>query len=209
MNTLLTIIIVTDYVTSTIQTQISVISYFYKLPRRNTKLSSDMIVEIKELIVLTYTLIRQLIELLLFFISYIEILREQKLVKVDESVDFYDKIITVLKELLDLLSLILFCVIDNLKILNNRSITKHITVFINTLRDHRIYRNSLIKDLNRVLKILFTTTERSKSLLTNLKENKLIFVERANFILNSKRSSIERRSLLSTSLKVLKHNLEL
>lgn len=203
-----TIMVATDYVASAIQAQIPVISYFCELPRRGTKLSSGMTAEMKGLIALTYALIRQLIELLPSFMSYTEILGEQKLAKVDGSVGSYDEAITVLGELLDLSPPMLFCVIDGLEVLDDRSTTKHMTAFINTLRGHRIYRNPPAEGSGRVLKILFTTAGRSKSLLTNLKENELVFAERAGSALNPGRPSAGRRSLSPTPLKVLKHDLE-
>ena len=195
-----------DYVVSAIQAKIPVISYFCELPRRGTKLPNAMTAEMRGLIALTYAFIRQLIELLPSFIRYTEELGEQRFAKLDESVDSYDEAITVLGELLDLSPPMIFCVIDALEVLDDRSTTKHMTAFINTLRGHKIYRNPPAEGSDRVLKILFTTAGRSSSLLTNLSDDELVFAERASSARNPGRPSAGRRSLSPTPLKVLKHD---
>ena len=195
----LTTMVATQWVASANQANIPTVSYFCELPRPRTELPVGMTAEMSGLISLTYALIRQLIELLPSFASYAEELGVQKFAKLDGSIDSYDEAIVVLGELLDLSPPILFCVIDAFEALDDRSTTKHMTTLVNTLRGHKIYKSPLSQLSDRVLKILFTTAGRSRSLLTDLRDDELIFSEQAG------RSSAGRRSLSPTPLKTISH----
>ena len=199
-------IVAADYVTFANQAEIPVISYFCELPRRGTKMPSDVTAEMSGLISLTYAFIRQLIELLPSFMGYTGALGEESFAKLDGGVDSYDEAIMVLGELLDLSPPMLFCVIDAIEVLDDRSTTTHITTFVNTLRGHKTYRSPPSQGSNRVLKILFTTAGRSRSLLMDLKDDELVFAERAGSALYPGRSSAGRRSLSPSALKALKHD---
>ena len=201
-----TTMVATDYVLSANRAKIPVISYFCELPRRGTQIPSGMTAEMSGLISLTYAIIRQLIELLPAFMSYTESLGEHRLAKLDGSVDSYDEAITVLGELLDLSPPMLFCIIDALEVLDDRSTTRHMTAFVNTLRGHKTHRSPLSEGSERILKILFTTVGRSRTLLTDLKDDELVFAERAGSGLNPGKSSAGRRSLSPTPLESLKHD---
>lgn len=195
-----------EYVVSASQADIPVISYFCELPRSLTKLPNGMTAEMSGLISLTYALIRQLIELLPSFISYTEDLGAQRFAKLDGSVGSYDQAILLLGELLDHSPPMLFCVVDALETLDDRSTTSHLTAFVNTLRGHKAYTGPLSTGSDRVLKILLTTAGRSRTLLTNLNEEELVFAERAGSAQNPGRPWAGRRSLSPTPLKALKHD---
>ena len=201
----LTTMAATQWVASANQANIPTISYFCELPRPRTKLPAGMTAEMSGLISLTYALIRQLIELLPSFASYTEVLGVQKFAKLDGSIDSFDEAIAVLGELLDLSPPMLFCVIDAFEALDDRSTTKHMTTLVNTLRGHKIYKSPLSQLSDRVLKILFTTAGRSRNLLTDLRDDELIFAERAGSAQKAGRSSGGRRSLSSTPLKTIRH----
>ena len=193
-----------DYVVFANQAKIPVISYFCELPPRGTKLASGMTAEMRGLISLIYAFIRQLIELLPSFMSRTEDLREPRFAKLDGSVNSCDEAIAVLGELLDLSPPMLFCVIDALEVLDDRSTTKHITAFVNILRGHKIYRSPLSEVSDRVLKILFTTAGRLSNSLIGLEDDEMVFAERATSALSPGRPSAGRRSLSPTSLNSLK-----
>ena len=201
----LTTMAATQWVASANQANIPTISYFCELPRPRTRLPVGMTAEMSGLISLTYALIRQLIELLPSFASYTEGLGAQKFAKLDGSIDSYDEAIAVLGELLDLSPPMLFCVIDGFEALDDRSTTKHMTTLVNTLRGHTIYSSPLSQLSDRVLKILFTTAGRSRSLLTDLRDDELIFAERAGSAQKAGKSSAGRRSLSSTPLRTIRH----
>lgn len=92
---------------------------------------------------------------------------------------------------------------------DDRSTMRHIPAFVNTLRGHKMYRSPLPKGSDRVLKILFTTAGRSRTLLTDLEEDELVFAERAGSAVKPGRTSAGRRPLSPTPLKALKHDASL
>ena len=204
-----TTMVATQYVVSANQANIPIISYFCELPRPRTRLPRGVTPEMSGLLSLTYALIRQLIELLPSFMNYTDGLGKQRFERLDGSVDSYDEAITVLGELLDLSPPMLFCVIDAFEVLDDRSTARHVTAFVNTLRGHEIYKSPLSTGSDRVLKILFTTAGRSRSLLTELRDDELVFAERAGSALNPGRPSAGRRSLSPTALQSLKHDASL
>ena len=171
--------VATDYVMSANQAKIPVISYFCELPRRGTKLPGDMTAEMNGLIALTYALIRQLIESLPSIMSYTPDLETQRFAKLGGTIKSYDEAISVLGKLLDLSPPMLFCVIDAFELLDDRSTTSHITAFVKTLRGHRVYTSPLSTGSDRILKVLFITAGRSRTLLSDLNEDELVFAERA------------------------------
>ena len=200
----LTTMAATQWVTSANQANIPAISYFCELPRPRTKLPLGMTAEMSGLISLTYALIRQLKELLPSFASYTEDLGVRKFAKLDGSIESYDEAIAVLGELLDLSPPMLFCVIDAFEALDDRSTTKHMTTLFNTLRGHKIYKSPVSQLSHRVLKILLTTAERSRNLLTDLRDDELIFAERAGSAQKAGRSLAGRRSLSPTLLRTIR-----
>ncbi len=204
-----TTMVAREYVVSAISAKIPTISYFCELPRPRTKLPESMTAEMSGLVSLTYALIRQLIELLPSFMSYTEDLGALRFAKLDGSVDSYDEAITVLGELLDLSPPMLLCVIDALEALDDRSTAMQMTAFVSTLRGHEVYKGPLSEGSDRVLKVLFTTAGRSRSLLTELKDDELVFAERAGSAQNPGRPSAGRRSLSPTPLKTLKRDASL
>ena len=199
-----TTLVATDYVVFANQAKIPVISYFCELPPRGTNLAIGMTAEMRGLISLIYAVIRQLIELLPSFMSFTKDLREPRFAKLDGSVDSCDEAIALLGGLLDLSPPMLFCVIDALEVLDDRSTTKHITAFVKTLRGHKIYKSPLSEGSDRVLKILFTTAGRSSNLLMDLRDDEMVFAERAISALSPGRPSAGRRSLSPASLKLLR-----
>ena len=205
VNTPPTTMVAMNYVVSANQANIPVISYFCELPRCGTKIQRGTTAEMSGLISLTYVFIRQLIELLPSFVTCNERLEEQRFKKLDGSLESYEEAIALLGELLDLSPPMLFCVIDALEILDGRSTAKHMTALVNTLRGHNIYRSPLHEGSDRVLKILFTTAGRSRTLLTDLRDDELVFAERSGSALNPGRPSAGRRSLSPKPLQVLKH----
>ena len=158
------------------------------------------------LICLTYALIRQLIEILPSATHYTEDLAAQHFAPLDGSADSYKDALTVLGKLLDLSPPILFCVIDAFEVLDDRSTTAHMTALVQTLRGHKTYSGPLSKGSDRVLKTLFTTAGRSRSLLTALNDDELVFAERAGSALKPGRPSAGRRSLSPTPLRDLKQD---
>ena len=135
------------------------------------KLPRGMTAEMSGLVSLIYVLIRQFLELLPSFIACIEELGEQRFAKLDGSVEYLDEAIAVPGELLDLLPPILFCVNDGFEALDDRTIAKHMTPFVNTLRVHKIYKSPLSEGSDWVLEIIFTAAGRPRSLLTDLKDH--------------------------------------
>lgn len=187
-----------------------IISYFCELPRPRTRLPRGMTAEMSGLLSLTYALIRQLIELLPSSMNHTDGPGKQRFERLDGSLDSYDEAVTVLGKLLDLSPPMLFCVIDAFEALDDRSTARHVTAFVDTLRGHKIYKSPLSTGSDRVLKILFTTAGRSRSLLTDLRDDELVFAERAGSALNPGRLSAGRRSLSPTPLEsFLKHDASL
>lgn len=203
-----TTMVATEYVASANEANIPTISYFCGLPRPRTKLPDGMTAEMSGLVSLTYALIRQLVELLPSFLSYSEDLGAQRFAKLDGGVESFDEAARVLGELLDLAPPMLFCVIDAFEVLDDRSTTRQMTALVSTLHGHKTYGHPPSEGSDRVLKILFTTAGRSRVLLTDLKDDELVFAERAGTTLKPGRPSAGRRSLSPTPLKILKQNVD-
>ena len=196
-----------EYLESANHAKVPTISYFCELPRGLAKLEPGVTEEMSGLISLTYALIRQLIELLPSFISYTKKLGAHRFEKLDGSVESYNEAIILLKELLDIAPPMLLCVVDGLESLDDRSTTSHITAFVNAFRDHQSYKGLLSSSSARVLKVLFTTTGISTTLLTNLDDDEVVFAERSGSARNIRRHSVGRRLLSFTPLRALKHDI--
>ncbi len=200
-----TTMIAREYVVSANHAGIPYISYRCGFPRSHKELPDNMTAEMSGLVSLIYALIRQLIEVLPSFASYTQNLGVSRFAKLDGSVQSYDEAIGILGELLDLSPPMLFCVIDSFEILDDRSTTSHMASFVNTLRRHKLYKGPLSTGSDRVLKILFTTAGRSRTLLTELNDDEWVFAERAGSARYPGRPSGGRRSLSPTPLKALKN----
>ena len=204
-----TTMLATEYVASANQASIPTISYFCELPRPHTDPLKPMTAEVSGLISLTYALIRQLIELLPSFMDYAEDLGVQRFANLDGSLESYPEAITLLSDLLDLSPPMLVCVIDGIEVLEDKSTAAHMTAFIKILQGHKTYRGPLSKGSDRVLKVLFITSGRSRVLLTELESDELVFVEQAGSAMKPGRPSVGRRSLSPTLLRSMKWDITL
>ena len=196
-----TSVVAAEYVESAVQSQIPVVSYFCRLPRK--KLSFGKTLGEEALVSLTYALIRQLIELLPSIFSPEEGLSSQQFALLDGSVGSFNHALTALSNLLDLSPPLLFCVIDNIQDLEESSTKRYLEMFIDTLRGHTKTRDARSTDSNRVLKILFTTAGRSRSLLDHLSNDELVFAEQSNTARRPGRPSTGRRSFSPSPFRKL------
>ncbi len=187
-----TSLVAAEYVESAVQSQIPVVSYFCRLPRK--KLSFGKTPEAEALVSLTYALIRQLIELLPSVFNQEEGLSSQRFALLDGSLESFNHALTVLGDLLDLSPPLLFCVIDNIQELEETSTRRYLGMLIDTLRGHTKTRDARSTDSNRILKTFFTTAGRSRSLLDHLSNEELVFAEQVNTARRPGRPSTGRRS---------------
>ena len=194
-----TTLVASEYVVSANQPEIPTISYFCESPRPRTTLPNGMTAEMYGLVSLTYSLIRQLIELLPSSMSYPKNLREQRFNELRGGLDTYGDAIAMLGELLDLSPPMIFCVIDGLERLDDSSAEQYVTAFVDTFHGHRKY-GLVSQASDRALKVLFTTAGRSRTLLTDLEEDELVFAEQAGFGRRPGRPSAGRRSLSPATL---------
>ncbi|KAL2047537.1 hypothetical protein ABVK25_011395 [Lepraria finkii] len=117
-------LIALELIGSAAQLQIPTVSFFCELPHK--KLLEGRTAEVEALIALTYSLIRQPIELLPIQFTSTTHLSQQMLELLDRSLETWEVAMTALGELLDLSLSVLFCVIDNFQELGHKS-TKRAT----------------------------------------------------------------------------------
>nr|OQO28392.1 hypothetical protein B0A51_04885 [Rachicladosporium sp. CCFEE 5018] len=150
------------------KTRLPVVSYFCKLPE-GTERRSGMGREVQELVSLVYSLIRQLIQCLP--------LRPQDPINLSiadlEELDGTDGSLTlaldVVRDLMAEIDTILFVVIDGLQWVDDRDIDKPLTRFIETLLN--------ISGSENRIKVLLTTTGKSRALLDVLPEEQYLLAD--------------------------------
>ena len=182
--------------------QIPVISFSCDLPRKN--LTGGVTAEVRALIALTYALIRQLIGLLPTTFTCTENLREPKFAVLDGSLDTWSDAMAVIGELLDLAPPMLFCVINDFQLLDDKSTSQYLEAFLDTMRGHTKIGGSSSEGPKRVLKILFTTAGSSRCLLSHLTRKELVFAEHNRTARRPGKAMIGQRSLSPTALKELR-----
>lgn len=179
-----------------IQSEIPVVSFFCKLPRQKGSSPGHQTRESLALISLTYSLIRQLADLLpSATLPSLHSLSQQRLALLDGSSDSLEDALKVLGDLLDLAPSVLLCVIDGFQQLDDPSTGAHLKMFLETLRGHRRIKNIKPEGSDRLLKILFTTAGKSRCLLNELSREELVFAESSGTSSTPERVNRARRSL--------------
>lgn len=191
------------------QSEIPVISFFCRLPRQNGSLPWYQTRESIALISLTYSLIRQLAELLpSTTMPSLNSFSQQRFALLDGSPDSLDDALKLLGELLDRAPSVLLCVIDGFQWLDDRSTRGHLENFLEALRGHGKMEKMDPESPDRLLKILFTTAGESRCLLDRLSREELIFAEGLGVSPRPGRVNRARRSLSPRLLEDLRQPTE-
>lgn len=137
-----------------------VISYFCDIPRTVPDKSTR---EAKGAISLLYALLRQMVDSLLPQFETTIDLSEARFLNLDGSLDTWSEALTVLRDLMDSVPTIVYCVIDGLHWLDDRTTDLPLTELVECLQDGQ-------------LKVLFTTSGRSSCLLGSLRTGESMVV---------------------------------
>ncbi|KAL9594655.1 MAG: hypothetical protein Q9219_006916 [cf. Caloplaca sp. 3 TL-2023] len=160
---------------------IPVISYFCELPRRRTPLAEGMTPEMAALISLIYALIRQLVDLLPYATTNRrDQLSRESFERLNGSCESVDDALKVLGQLLDQSPPISLCIIDGLELLDDRSTQRHLALLLNILRGNKKIERAKVAEPAPMLKVLFTTSGRSRCLLDGLSRSELVFAENSS-----------------------------
>lgn len=159
------------------QQKLPVISHFCCLPREPPPAGSTR--ARRGLIALTYSLIRQLTELVPPVLDYDSTcdLSADRFRKLDGTFKSWKEALSVLDTLLLFAPPILFCVIDGLDVLEDPSTDGCIQLLVQVLVGHPKFLTSVPVNRNTLFKILFTVARRPTSLLESLSESQVVFTE--------------------------------
>jgi hypothetical protein len=193
------------YANNAREAKLPVISHFCSLPRDRPPDGSTR--EAHALISLGYSLIRQLLEVIPPVIdcdSGCEPGPDQ-LRLLDGTLKSWNEVVSLLDRLLSFAPSILFCIIDGIEWLDDRSTDKHIKALANVLQNHvsksrPTSRVGAKMPPERLFKVLFTTAGRSKALLDSLLDQQLVFADSLRAGRTPGKSMPGRQSLSSTTL---------
>ncbi|EPE33341.1 hypothetical protein GLAREA_06353 [Glarea lozoyensis ATCC 20868] len=169
--------------------KLPVISYFCCLPQ-NDDLREGNTKEVQGLLSLIYAMIRQLINQLPAQFSSELNLSSQRFADLQGSLASWGVAISLLKDLVDIVPRPLFCIIDGLQLLDDWSTETLLEEFIAVLKE-----GSSSGGDTEGLKILLTTTGRSRALVKCLEARNLVLADRDGAADGSARRAGNRRFL--------------
>lgn len=146
------------------QTRMPVISYFCELRRGEKPREGNSTREVQAILSLVYSLIRQLIELLLPVLETTSDLSEERFNSLDGTLGSWNIALSVFIDLMKTLPGPVFCIIDGLHWLNDRTTDTYLTELIRILREDK-------------LKVLLSTTGRCLVLRDELSRSETLYVE--------------------------------
>jgi hypothetical protein len=172
-----------------IAAKLPVISYFCPLLQTD-ELREGNTKEVQALISLTYALLRQLIEQLpVQFSSELDLSR-RRFAGLQGNLDSWGIAMALLRDLVEIVPRPLFCIIHGFQILDDWSTEALLEEFV------RVFKGSKSSDGGaEELKILFTTTGRSKALIKCLEPRELILADQDGAADGSARRAGTRRFL--------------
>lgn len=174
-----TSVLAAQYVSRAARTKIPFIVHFCSLLREPIK--STMTLEACALISLTYSLIRQLVELVPLELPLeAPSLTSERFSSLDGSLGSWSEAMRTLEDLLSLAPPLFFILIDGIQWLDDKSTDKHLQEFFALLRRVSETTSTSSKDTvqrQRTIKILFTTTGASRALTPNLSRRELLMAD--------------------------------
>jgi hypothetical protein len=150
--------------------KLPVISYFCQLSR-DKSLRPGNTRESQELVALTYSLIRQLIERLPAQLECESDFGGERFSRLDGTLKTWNDAVEALNDLLQFTPTILYCIIDGFQWLDDPSTDKFLKELV------KVFRGAALPSSN-CFKVLITTTGRSRSLLGELSPTELILADR-------------------------------
>ncbi|KAE9365611.1 hypothetical protein N431DRAFT_519116 [Stipitochalara longipes BDJ] len=148
------------------------ISYFCSLPPVE-ELRGDNTREVQELISLTYALIRQFVELLPVQFSSDCDFTQERLSLLEGTSKSWTDAIELLRDLVISVPKPVFCIVDSFQVLDDWSTESMIGDFVKTLKD-----SGPEEETKETLKVLITTTGKSKALTRYLAVRELVLADR-------------------------------
>ena len=155
-----------DYAT---RSDLPSISYFCELSR-DEPLRPDNSRESQALLALAYSLIRQLVEILPPEFESPYDLSEEKFASMDGTLKTWKVTTEILRSLISFIPKKLFCIINGLQILDDKSTESSLDELVQLL-------HGLSVPDEHSVKVLFTTEGRSRCLLRTLKKSELVFAD--------------------------------
>lgn len=173
-----------------IKAELPVISYFCSLPPKED-LREGNTPEVQEVLSLTYSLTRQLIERLpVQFQSKFDFSKE-RLALLDGSLITWSTAITLLRDLVKTIPKPLFCIVDGFQKLDDRNTEGLLEELVNVLK----FSGSEGTNTDH-LNVLFTTTGKSRALLKCLDPSEYVLADRDGAAGSSARRAGNRRFIV-------------
>jgi hypothetical protein len=148
------------------------ISYFCSLQRAE-ELRGNNTREVQELISLTYALIRQLVELLPVQFSSDLAFTEERTSLLEGTTRSWSNAIELLRDLVVTVPKPVFCIVDGFQVLDDWSTETMVGDFVKALK---VYGSE--EKIERAIKVLITTTGKSKALTKYLDVRELVLADR-------------------------------
>jgi hypothetical protein len=154
-----------------VSANLPVISYFISLPP-NEELQDFQTREVQALISLTYALVRQLVEQLSVQFSSAFDFTDGRLALLDGTLASWTDTVSLLRDLVQAVPKPLFCIIDGFQVLDDWSTEELLEELVKVLHGGNANGTEGEK-----LKVLITTTGRSRALMKVLEPNNLILAD--------------------------------
>lgn len=158
-----TSILAAKFVNIAQDSRVPLASYFCEL-RRGAERRPGITPEMQALIELVYALTRQMVELMLPEFESTKDFSKDRFESLDGSEKSIEEALAMLGDLVDALPGKVFCIIDGLQWLDDRSTQAHLNQLIDVLRSEK-------------LKVLFTTSGQSRCLLGCLSRSELLVLD--------------------------------
>jgi hypothetical protein len=142
--------------------EIPLVSYFCKLQRGTPRGGNTR--EVQGVVELVYAMIRQMVEMVLPEFDSNKDFSKNRFSRLDGSGDTLGEAMAVLSDLIEVLPGKVFCIIDGIQWLDDRSTTVSLTSLVAALRTEK-------------LKVLFTTSGESRGLLHSLSRSELLILD--------------------------------
>lgn len=154
-----------------VSAKLPVISYFISLVP-NEELQACHPREVQALISLTYALVRQLIEQLPVQFSSVFDFSEGRLALLDGTLASWSDAVSLLKDLVQVVPKPLFCIVDGFQVLDDWSTEELLVELVEVLKGGNANDTGGEK-----LKVLITTTGRSRALMKVLEPNNILLAD--------------------------------
>lgn len=141
--------------------QLNTISYFCEVPRTSRGIDTP---EAEGVINLLYALLRQMVEMLPPRLDTTVDLSRERFEMLDGSLSTWKEAIELFRDLVSVLSGVVFCVVDGLHWLDGEATDACLAQLLTTLRQHK-------------LRVLFTTSGRSGCLLDHLERDEILIAD--------------------------------